>query len=289
MNTLFVNDVDTLAQRISDGASVSLNKGDEADVPMALAHALVRRGVRGLHVVTIPTCAYPASGMLLDLLIGAGCVASVETSGVSLHELGAAPCFSRAVKAGHLRVIDATCPAVYAGLQAGVKGQPFAPLRGLIGSDVQRHRSDYKVIPNPFAPHPEQTPDPIVLVPAINPDVAIFHAPLADREGNIWIGRDRDRLNVAHAARTVLVTVDAVQEGNLLQDPVMCAGVVASFHIDGICVAPNGCWPMHSDGSLDLDAVRVYQAAAQSEDGLANYIRTTVQHDAWSTSLRSAT
>jgi glutaconate CoA-transferase, subunit A len=288
MSTLFVNDVDTLAQRIPDGASVSLNKGDEADVPMALAHALIRRGVRGLHVVTIPTCAYPASGMLLDLLIGAGCVASVETSGVSLHELGAAPCFSRAVKAGTLQVKDATCPAVYAGLQAGVKGQPFAPLRGLIGSDVQRHRSDYKIIPNPFATDPEQSPDPIVLVPAINADVAIFHAPLADRDGNVWIGRDRDRLNAAHAARTVLVTVDAVQEDSLLHDPVMSAGVIASFHIDGLCVAPNGCWPMASDGSIDLNAVRTYQAAAKTEEGLAHYIRSEVLHDAWCKSVGSA-
>jgi hypothetical protein len=36
----------------------------------------MRRGVRGLHMVTLPTAAYPASGMMVDLLIGAGCVAS---------------------------------------------------------------------------------------------------------------------------------------------------------------------------------------------------------------------
>ena len=143
--------VDQLAALVPDGASITLHKGDEPDVPMRLGMALIRRGVRGLHIVTLPTAAYPASGMLVDLLIGAGCVASVETSGISLHELGAAPRFSAAVKAGTLKVLDATCPAVYAGLQAGAKGQPFAPLRGLIGTDVLRHRPDYKVIPNPMA------------------------------------------------------------------------------------------------------------------------------------------
>jgi hypothetical protein len=141
-----------LAARVPDGASVTVHKGDEPDVPMALAKALVRRGVRGLHLVTLPTAAYPASGMMVDLLIGAGCVVSVETSGISLHELGAAPRFTQAVKAGRLKVLDATCPAVYAGLQAGAKGQPFAPLRGLIGSDLVRHRADYRVIDNPFVP-----------------------------------------------------------------------------------------------------------------------------------------
>ena len=183
MNQLFVSDADALAARIPNGASVSVNKGDEADVPMALGYAMIRRGLKGLHVVTLPTAAYPVSGMLLDLLIGAGCVDSVETSGISLHEAGPAPQFSQAVKAGTLKVIDATCPAVYAGLQAGAKGQPFAPLRGLIGSDIQRHRADYPIINNPLAEN-----DPIVVVPAINCDVAIFHASKADEEGNIWVG-----------------------------------------------------------------------------------------------------
>ncbi|MBP7665950.1 MAG: hypothetical protein KA774_03810, partial [Burkholderiaceae bacterium] len=86
--------VDQLAALVPDGASITLHKGDEPDVPMRLGMALIRRGVRGLHIVTLPTAAYPASGMLVDLLIGAGCVASVETSGISLHELGAAPRFS---------------------------------------------------------------------------------------------------------------------------------------------------------------------------------------------------
>mgnify|MGYP000909751133 CR=1 FL=1 len=86
-----MSSVDQLAALVPDGASLTLNKGDEPDVPMALGMALIRRGVRGLHVITLPTAAFPASGMLVDLLIGAGCVASVETSGISLHELGPAP------------------------------------------------------------------------------------------------------------------------------------------------------------------------------------------------------
>lgn len=280
MRPLFEPHPDALARHIHNGASVTVNKGDEADVPMSLAFAMIRKGLRDLHIVTLPTCAYPVSGMMLDLLIGAGCVASVETSGISLHELGPAPRFSAAVKAGSLRVIDATCPAVYAGLQAGVKGQPFAPLRGLIGSDVQKHRPDYKIIQNPYS----EAPDPIVLVPAIQTDVAIFHAALADTEGNVWIGRDRDRLNAAQAADLTLVTVDAVIEGNLLKDPLRCGGVISAMHVDAICVDPRGCWPMDSHGHTDLDAVRVYQEAARSDDGFAAYLEQHVlQHNPSST------
>jgi glutaconate CoA-transferase subunit A len=264
-----------LAALVPDGASITVHKGDEPDVPMALAKALIRRGVRGLHVVTLPTAAYPASGMLVDLLIGAGCVASVETSGISLHELGPAPRFSAAVKAGTLKVLDATCPAVYAALQAGAKGQPFAPLRGLIGSDLLRHRPDWKVIDNPVAA-PGTGPDPIVVLPALNADVAIFHAAKADAEGNVWVGRDRDRLLAAHAADTVLVTVEQRVPGCFFDDEALAAGTIPAALVTALAVVPGGCWPMAIDGACDLDAVRRYQQAARSDEGFADYLQREV-------------
>lgn len=264
-------DVDALAALVPDGASVTVHKGDLADVPMALAHALIRRGVRALHLITLPTAAYPASGMMVDLLVGAGCVDSVETSGISLHELGPAPRFVRAVKAGRLKVIDATCPAVYAGLQAGAKGQPFAPLRGLIGSDLMRHRDDWRVIDNPYAPG-----DRIAVVPAINADVAIMHADEADEEGNVWIGRDRDRLLAAHAANRTLVTVERRVPGRLFDDEAKAAGVIPAMLIEAIAVVPGGSAPIGPDGRTDLDAVRRYRQAALTDDGFAAYLRCEV-------------
>jgi glutaconate CoA-transferase subunit A len=209
--------------------------------------------------------------MMVDLLIGAGCVDSVETSGISLHELGAAPRFTQAVKSGRLKVVDATCPAVYAGLQAGAKGQPFAPLRGLIGSDLLRHRSDYRVIDNPFA-----RGDAIVVVPAINADVAMFHVERADDEGNVWIGRDRDRLLAAHAANRVLVTVDQVVPVCFFDDEVRAAGVIPASCIDAIAVVPGAGLPLTADGQLDLAEVRRYQRAAQDDAGFNDYLRTQV-------------
>lgn len=284
--------VEALAALVPHGASLTVQKGDEADVPMALAFALVRRGVRGLRVVTLPTCAYPGSGMMIDLLIGAGCVVSVETSGISLHELGAAPRFAQAVKSGALKVLDSTCPAVYAALQAGAKGQPFAPLRGLIGSDLLRHRSDWRVIDNPFVDAPVDGPprpgaagapaqesavrDPVVLLPALNADVAIFHAPRADAEGNVWVGRDRDRVLAAHAAGTVLVTVEQVVPGSFFDDEAMSAGVIPAPCISAIAVVPGGCWPMDLHGGIDLEAVRAYQQAARSDEGFAAWVQAHV-------------
>src|SRR5205823_4877516 len=137
---------------------------------MAATRELVRRGARGLHLVCVPQ-----SGLQADLLIGAGAVRAIETSAVTLGEFGLAPRFTAAVRNGGVRVLDATCPAIHAGLLASLKGVPFMPLRGILGSDLLAQRPDWKVIDNPFA-----AGDAILAVPAIRPDVALFHAPLAD-------------------------------------------------------------------------------------------------------------
>ena len=122
---------------------------------------------------------------------------------------------------------DATCPALHAAFQASEKGVPFMPLRGLIGTDVLKNRPDWKVIDNPFG-----NDDPIVLLPAIKPDVALFHAPMADRDGNVWIGRQRELVTMAHAAERTIVTVEKMHDGNLLDDPTLAAGTLPGFYVE---------------------------------------------------------
>ena len=118
---------------------------ESSGVAMAATRALIRRGVKRLHLVTLPT-----SSLQADLLIGAGAIETLETSAVSLGEFGPAPRFTAAMLAGAIQMRDATCPALHAQFQAAEKGVPFMPLRGLIGSDVLAHRPDWKTIDNPF-------------------------------------------------------------------------------------------------------------------------------------------
>ena len=126
-----------LAAAIPDGARIAVAQ-DSCGVSMALTRALIRRKARGLHLVCVPI-----SGMQADLLIGSGCVDTIETSAVSLGEYGSAPRFLAALRSGRLRLLEATCPAIHAALQAGEKDLPFIPLRGLIGSDVlQQQQAD---------------------------------------------------------------------------------------------------------------------------------------------------
>lgn len=263
MNTSnLLETVDDLAALVSHRAKLALFK--DCGVPMALGLALVRRRVRELHVVTVPT-----GGILPDILIGAGCVATIETAGVSLGEFGLAPRFIDAVKSGTVRVLDATCPAIYAGLQAAEKGIPFMPLRGLIGSDIVTNRPDFKIIANPFADD-----DPIIALPAITPDVALFHAPFADRDGNVYIGRQHELKLLAHAARKTLVTVERIVDFNILERDELAAASVNALYVTAIAVAPRGAWPSNLPGHYELDtrAVAAYATAAASRDGFAAWL-----------------
>ena len=82
------------------------------------------------------------------------------------------------------------------------------------------------------------------MVPAIAPDVALFHAPEADRAGNIRIGRHRELANMAYAAKRTLVTVERIVDRNLLETEDSAAGVLPSLYVEAVAVAERGAWPL---------------------------------------------
>lgn len=268
MSGLFADSVAALAAQVPDGATVGLPK-DSTGVSMALTRELVRRGAKNLHLIALPQ-----SGIQSDILIGAGCVRTMETAAVTLSEHGLAPCFIRAVKAGSIKLKDSTCPALYAAYQAGGKGQPFATLRGLIGSDLVKYRPDeYKIIDNPF-----QAGDPVLVMPAIRPDVVLIHAPMADRDGNVYVGVERDCVTLAHAAKTTLVTVEEIVDTDLLADPLRRPATIPSIYIGGIAEARRGAWPLGLAHTYPQDDAHLalYARMAATPEGFADYLQAHV-------------
>ncbi len=259
----FTMSLDALANRVPHGAMIAVPP-DYSFVSMAATRALIRRGIKDLHLLAVPQ-----SGMQADLLIGAGCVALVECAAITLGELGPAPRFTDAVKSGRVRIKDSTCPAIHAALQASEKGLPFLPSRGIIGSDLLRVRPDWTLIDNPYPPH-----DPLVALPALRPDIALFHAPFADRRGNVWIGRRRELMTMAHAAKTSLVTVEEIRDIDLMADETLAAGALPALYIGAIAEAKNGAWPLGLPGFYEADeaALRTYAEAASSDTGFARYL-----------------
>ena len=133
----------------------------------------------------------------------------------------------------------------------------------------RRYTDDWKVIDSPFG-----NDDPIVLLPAIRPDVALFHAPMAERFGNVWIGRQRELTTMAHAAAMTIVTVEKIVDDNLLADPLTAAGTLPGFYVEHIAVAEHGAWPLPLPDhyKADTEHLALYAKLAATPEGFAEYL-----------------
>jgi glutaconate CoA-transferase subunit A len=261
---LILPDAEAIAARIPDGALIGLPP-DYSLPAMEVVRALIRRRARGLKLLGVPVLGFSA-----DLLIGAGCVAEVETSAVSLGEAGLAPRFTEAAQKGEIRIRDATCPAIHTALQAAEKGVPFMPLRGVLGSDLLSGRADWKVLQNPFA----EGEDPILYVPAIAPEVALFHARWADEAGNVWIGRRKEVATMAHAAKRTFVTFEELRAGDMLEDELLAPGVLAAVYVEAAAPAQRGAWPLGVAEVYGIDDAHLahYARAARTREGFERYL-----------------
>jgi glutaconate CoA-transferase subunit A len=267
-STRFLGCAADIAALIADGSLVAMPP-DYSMPAMAVVRSLIRKKSGNLRLLGVPVL-----GMCADLLIGAGCVAEVETSAVSLGEAGLAPRFTEAAEKGLLKVKDATCPAIHTGLQATEKGVPFMPLRGVLGSDLVKARADWKVLDNPFS----VSGDEILFIKAINPDVALFHARWVDEAGNAWIGRRKELATIAHASRLTFVTFEEKKDGNMLDDELLAPGVISSVYISAAAPAKRGAWPLGAPGMYDIDDAHLalYAKAAKTREGFQRYLEDFV-------------
>ena len=133
-----------IVDEVKDGDLIGI-PADYSGVPMEFTKELIKKGVKDLKLYCLPLTTIQG-----DMLIGSGCVSEVEAAAVTLGEFGLAPRFSEAVESGKIIIKDSTCPALHAQLQATEKSVPFMPLRGIIGSDIQKYRKDWQVIENPM-------------------------------------------------------------------------------------------------------------------------------------------
>lgn len=259
------------AAYVTDGAVVALGGGLSARLPMALVRQLVRDGRRDLHLVG------SAHGLDVDLLVGAGAVRRCEESYVGFEQdLGLAPAYRRAAERGAIEVAESCCGTMLAQLRAAEMGLPFLPVRGVRGSDVVRLHPEYGEVTCPF------TGETLVAVPALRPDVALLHAPLGDRYGNLHLDQPYvldERF--ASASRTVVATVDELAS----TDDVAGQGITVPAHLVAAVAEvpygahPSSCYPRYA---YDRAHLREYVRAAQTgPDGVTGYLRTYV-HDAGS-------
>jgi glutaconate CoA-transferase subunit A len=141
------------------------------------------------------------------------------------------------------------------------------PVRGVKGSDIRRLHPEYGEVTCPF------TGETLVVVPPLRPDVALVHAPLGDRRGNLHLEQPYvldERFASASAA--VVATVETI----VSTEEVTAAGVTIPGHLVAAVAEvpygahPTSCYPRYA---YDRDHLAEYVAAATAGGAdLAGYL-----------------
>ena len=230
---------EAIARFVPDGASVCMGAALEAAIPFAAGHELIRQGRRDLTLVG------PISDMLFDQLVGAGCVRRIVAAWVGNVSAGLGHNYRRACEQGvpaRIEVEDHSNLTLALALLAGAMGMPYAPTRSLLGTDLPRANPRLTPATDPF------TGEPVLLVPALTPDVAIVHVQRADEDGHAhtWgtLGVTRE---AALAARRVIVVAEEIRpRERLLADPNLV--LVPGFRVAAVVHEPFGAYPSPVQG-----------------------------------------
>jgi glutaconate CoA-transferase subunit A len=88
------------ARFVEDGSHLGVGAGMAMN-PMPVVREVIRRGVKGLTLTPVVTGGYVA-----DLLIGAGCVDTVQFPQIVMDEFGLAPNFRKKAERGELKLLE---------------------------------------------------------------------------------------------------------------------------------------------------------------------------------------
>jgi glutaconate CoA-transferase, subunit A len=217
---------------VRDGDTVGIGGSTMSRTPMGMIWALIRAGRKGL------TCSRSIVSSDGDLLFASGACDHIVTSWFSQGILwGVSKVMRHHVESGKARFDEWSHMAMGMRFRAGAMGVPFMPIRSMLGSDVRQQRPEPVEIDCPF------TGDKILLVPALNPDVALIHVQRCDAFGNAQIdGLQFMDVDLAMAANKVILTTERiVSNDQIRRAPDQTK--IPFFAADAVVELPFGCAP----------------------------------------------
>lgn len=263
---------EAVGQFVRDGDTVFLG-GLVACEPYAAVHEIIRQRKRDLVVSK-------GAGMLvLDMLIGAGCVRKVITSYIWNPIYKPAHAFRRAVEQGIPHPIELEEYSFFTlGLAyfAGALGLPFVAAKSLLGTDILTKSPSLghkvKVIDSPF------TGEPVVLIAPLKHDVGIIHVQRADEEGNAqaWGPLAADKWGIASCSRVIVSAEEIVSSEVIRKDPQRT--IIPGFRVNAVVEEPWSSHPDYVPGYYDRDwkYFPAYYEATKTEEGFNQYLEEWV-------------
>ncbi len=231
---------EAIAKYVNDG-DIVYAAGFTHLIPFAAGHEIIRQGRKDL------TLARATPDLIYDMMVAAGCARKVIFSYMGNPGVGSLRIVRSALEQGKLEWEEYSHFGMITRLQAGASGLPFLPMNQTGGTDLENANPNIKRIPDPYGGKD------VIVVPALNPDVAIVHVQRADANGNahLWgiIGEQKE---AAFAARKVILTAEEIVDESVIRsDPnrTMIPGIVVS----AVCHVPFACHPSYAQGYYDRD------------------------------------
>lgn len=240
---------------IPSGSSIAFGGFQLNRAPMALVRELIRQKKRRLRLLLLP------NPLPLDFLVGAGTVAFAEVAFAGLEVANRSlvpPSWQAAVARRGLHWRERDAIYLIQALRAAALGVPFLPLPINLGVCFA---PDVAQVRNPFGR------SRVLAVQSLQPDVALIHAQVADRQGNVWIEDPVTDELVARASRKVIVTAETIVSR-------LRRATLPSVMVDSIIHVPGGAWPTSCVGHYGEDGPHIAEYLAVARAGrYHDYVR----------------
>jgi len=253
------------AKLVENGDKVGIGGSTLSRTPMAMIWALIRARRKNL------SCSRSISSSEGELLFASGTCDHILTSWFSQGIVwGVSKVMRHYTETGKACFEEWSHMAVGLRFRAGAMGVPFLPMRSMLGSDIIRRLPDVHEMACPF------TGEKLLLVPALNPDVALIHVQRCDAYGNAQIdGLSFMDLDLAMAANRVILTTERiVSNEQIRRAPDQTR--IPFLAVEAVVEVPFGCAPHECYGTYEPFFKHLDQYAAlirkEPEAGMYEYL-----------------
>jgi glutaconate CoA-transferase, subunit A len=210
-------------------------------IPFAAGHEIIRQKKKNL------TLARATPDLIYDQMVGAGCAKKVIFSYMGNPGVGSLRIVRAAIERGELEWEEYSHFGMITRLQAGASGLPFLPMNQTGAFDLEKVNPLVKRVTDPYSGRE------VIVVPALNPDVAIVHVQRADANGNahLW-GIVGEQKEVAFASKRVILTAEEIVAEEIIRsDPNRT--LIPGFIVSAVCHVPHAAHPSYAQGYYDRD------------------------------------
>jgi glutaconate CoA-transferase subunit A len=210
-------------------------------IPFAAGHEIIRQQRKNL------TLARATPDLIYDQMVAAGCAKKVIFSYMGNPGVGSLRIVRAAVETGQLDWEEYSHFGMISRLQAGATGLPFIPMTQTAATDLEHNNPNIRRVKDPYGGKD------VIVVPPLNPDVAVIHVQRCDARGNahIWgiIGEQKE---AAFAAKRVILTAEEIVDESVIRsDPNRT--LIPEFIVSAVCHVPHASHPSYTQGYYDRD------------------------------------